>query len=167
MICREWQKISWCRELSAVVGGSSLQTRTCPALQRIVGEFSDRMAWFLRLGGFPEEDAHSAAITVMEPTLTALSPWYASLAPALKQKYLVAARSKVWAGRLVLLRVDRSPGRFVVLCCELWKLLQGGTFLQNSRYRTLDVPSASEDIVYTRLVGGGGSFMDAVAGAAG
>ena len=61
---------------------------------------------------------------VMEPTLAALSPWYASLAPALKQKYLIA----------VLLRVDRSPGRIVAVCCELWKLPQSGTFLQNSRY---------------------------------
>ena len=105
-----------------MVGGSSLQNSTYPALQRIVGEFSDRMTRFLRLGGFPEEDAQSAVKEVMEPTLSALSPWCASLAPALKQKYLIAARSKVWAGRLVLLRVDRSPGRIVVLCCELWKL---------------------------------------------
>ena len=38
-------------------------------------------------------------------------------APVLKQCELVAARKKVWEAGVQL---DRSPGRVVVLCRELW-----------------------------------------------
>ena len=70
MIYREWQGIVWCRKLAAVVGGASLQVRTYPSLQRIVGEFSDRVVRFLRLGGFPEEDAKASASAVIKTALT-------------------------------------------------------------------------------------------------
>ena len=110
------------------------------------------MMRFLRSGGFPEEEAQLAAEAVLETTLRTLSPWYHSLAPVLKQKDLIAARSKVWAGGLVLVRVDRSPGRVVVLCRELWDSLQKAAFVQNFRYRTVDVPPSSDDVFYARQV---------------
>ena len=124
--------------------------------------FSDSVVRFLRLGGFPEEDAKAFAAAVMQTVLTTFSPWYGSLAPALKQKKLIAARSKVWAGGLVLVRVDCSPGRLVVLCCELWKMLQDATFVQNSRYSTVDLPPAAFDVTYAKRVR---ESLETVAGA--
>ena len=83
----------------------------------------------------------------------------------LKQKTLVAARSKVWAGGLALVRVDRSPGRVMVMCRELWKRLQEAAFLQNSRYRYSNLPPASNEVEYAHRVRE--SFLAAVAGAGG
>ena len=57
-----------------MVGDSSLQNRTYPAAQRIVDEITDRVARFLRHGGFPEEDAQNAVKAAMERNLAALSP---------------------------------------------------------------------------------------------
>ena len=49
-----------------------------------------------------------------------LGPWVNSLSPLLMQKELIKARSRVCAAGFILVRVDRSPGRVMVVCRELW-----------------------------------------------
>ena len=162
-ISREWQKVPWCRKLLSVVSSSSLQCRTYPSLQRIVMEFHDRLVRFLKLAGFPEYQAKEAAASVEGPTTRALTPWFMSLPALVRQKELLAARKLVWRGGLLLVRVDRSPGRIMVLCRELWSSVQDQVFLQSPRYETVGLPLASADVFYARQVRE--SFLAAVAGA--
>ena len=164
VICRSWQQLTCCEQLWQVAGAASLQCRTYPSLQRIAEQFEERLVRFLRRAGFPEERARSAAAAVGQPTLRTLGPWMASLAPVLKQRELVAARKKVWEAGLLLVRVDRSPGRVVVLCRELWNFIQNATFLESSRYLLADVPSSTGDPLYGRHVRE--AFLAAVDGAA-
>jgi hypothetical protein len=162
-ICRNWQQLGCCERLRQVAGAASLQCRTYPSLRRIAELFEERAVRFLRRAGFPEERAQKAAAAVLEPTLRTLRPWMDSLAPLLKQRELIAARSMVWEAGMVLVRVDRSPGRVVVLCRELWARIQDSVFLECSRYCHVDVPSASDDPLYARRMRE--SFLAAVNGA--
>ena len=77
------------------------------------------------------------------PTTRALTPWFMSLPALVRQKELLAARKLVWRGGLLLVRVDRSPGRIMVLCRELWSSVQDQVFLQSPRYETVGPPLAS------------------------
>ena len=51
----------------------------------------------------------------------------------------------MWAGGMVLLKFDRSPGRVIVACRELFGILHNATFLENPRYVALDLVPSTED----------------------
>ena len=101
----------------------------------------------------------------MEAALTSvvvklLEPWVNSLPPLLMQKELIKARSQVWAARFILVRVDRSPGRVMVICRELWAKLQQNTFLENLRYQPTGVRPSADDTNYAESLRE--SFLNAV-----
>ena len=163
VITRGWQHLACCARLREVAGAASLQCRTYPSLQRISKQFQERVERFLRRAGFPEGRAQRAAAAVLEPTVRTLGPWLDSVAPVLKQRELLAAREKIWEVGMVIVRVDRSPGRVVVLCRELWVSTQNSVFLESPRYHHLSVPSASDDPLYASRMRE--SFLAAVDGA--
>lgn len=163
-ICRSWKDLAWCKRLFSVAGSSSLQCRTYPSLQRIVAEFRNRGLRFFKDAGYPEAQAEEAAASIAELSSRVLEPWLTALPPVFKQKELRAARQEVWRGGLVIVRIDRSPGRVVVMCRELWKALQGQAFLQNPRYVLTDLPLSADDVSYPRTLRD--SFCAAVAGSA-
>ena len=135
-----------------MAASSSLQCRTYPSLQRIVGEFRCRVIRFLKLAGFPETQAEEAAASIAELTERSLEPWLASLQPVFKQKELRVARSDVWRGGLVIVRVDHSTGRILVMCHELWSYLQDQAFLENIRYVQVDLQLSADDETYSRTI---------------
>ena len=66
-------------------------------------------------------------------------------------------------GVMVLVRVNRSPGRAVMLCRELWSPIQNSVFLESPRYIHVDVPPACDDPCYACRMRE--SFLAAVDGA--
>jgi len=162
VIARTWSDIACCRVLTAVAGTASLQCRTFPSLKRIVDVFALRLQKYLRLAGFSSEDASTAVDAVRSASVPVLKPWLHSLAPVFKQKSLIAARAQIWAGGMVVVRLDRNPGRVIVICRKLWSDLQNTVFLQNPRYVRLDSPAAVDDVGYGRRMRE--SFLAAVPG---
>ena len=66
----------------------------------------------------------------------------------MQQGVLVRARRQVWDGGMVFVRIDRNPGRLVVMCRELWIHIQKATFLHNDRYVAVNAAPSVDDTKY-------------------
>ena len=163
VVSRTWDTIPCCRQLSELVGGASLQCRTFPSLERICEQFGDRVTRYLRAAGFSEEEANQALSPILRTTRRVLAPWLQSLPHVMQQGALLSARRAVWAGGLLMVKVDRNPGRVMVVCRELWKRLQNEAYLSNGRYHRLELPPSDEDTQFAE--GLRESFKTAVPGA--
>ena len=144
VVMRSWEALPCCATLAAVAKSSSLQCRTYPALQQITQSFGERARRYLREAGFNKDVTGEVEAALTSVVVRILGPWVNSLPPLLMQKDLIKARSRVWAAGFILVRVDRSPGRVMVVCRELWAKLQQNTFLENPRYHTGIRPSADD-----------------------
>ena len=60
--------------------------------------------------------------------------WATSLPRMLFQGDLRAAVLPVWRRGLLVVRIDRSPGRVAIMCREAWRYLQDKTFFASPRY---------------------------------
>ena len=85
-----------------------------------------------------------------------------SVSLVMQQKELVKGRRDIWAGGMILLKVDRSPGRVIVACREVFGILQKATFLENQRYAALDLVPSAEDDSFAQTIRA--SFKEAVPG---
>ena len=88
--------------------------------------------------------------------------WIRTLPAHAQQSHLVQARRQLWRHGIIAARVDRNPGRLVVLCRELWAQLQRSTFLNNERYSLLRTVPSHDDVDYAKNVRE--SFLATVAG---
>ena len=162
VVTRAWDTVPCCQTLKKVAGGCSLQCRTYPGLDAICERFADRTLRFMQMGGFSDDDASLAQSSIAETTRKILTPWLMSLSPVMQQKELVKGRRDIWAGGMVLLKVDRSPGRVIVACREVFGILQKATFLENQRYAALDLVPSAEDDSFAQTIRA--SFKEAVPG---
>ena len=109
-----------CSELLNLGGiEASFQCRTYPTLQRICDVFNDRVRRFLTLAGFAEEYIDVAQQAIVNSVRRHLQPFMANLPPIMQQSCLIRARRQIWNGGMILIRVDRNPGRLVAVCREL------------------------------------------------
>ena len=103
-----------CRDLSLVP--------CCARLWRLAGEqFAERLEKYLKQAGFKAAEVAMVKAEVVRVTLQKFQPWMQALPAMMKQRQHREARRHVWKSGMVLIRVDRSPGRVVVMCVELWK----------------------------------------------
>ena len=86
------------------------------------------------------------------------------LPSTLRQRDLARIRQKVWDGGVVLVKIDRNPGRLIAVCRELWMMLQNKTFLQNDRYVPVNAIPSIDDSGYVEAVRD--SFLSFVPGSA-
>ena len=163
VITREWSTIPCAALLRAFGANSSFQCRTYPSWQRICEDFSFRVKRFLRCAGYNDESMDVAHRSVIEEAARLLIPWLVTLPAIMQQDRLLKARRQLWAHGLVVARMDRNPGRIVVMCRELWLQLQKSTFLENKRYAPADFPP-DDDPDYASDARK--SFLAAVPGAA-
>lgn len=153
VITREWQALPCCRELAAIVGTASLQCRTYPSLDAILEEYGERVQKYLKMAGFPKDDAAAAWAAVSVSSLPVIKTWYDALPAMMRQSALVTARHRLWGCGLVMARIDRSPGRVLVMCVDAWRALQNATFLHNPRYRpALHTVPCDDDPLYAARV---------------
>ena len=80
----------------------------------------------------------------------------------MQQERLLQARRQLWSQGLVVARIDRNPGRVLVMCRALWLELQHTTFLDNDRYELTPLPPSADDADYVTTTRD--SFSVAVAG---
>ena len=83
-----------------------------------------------------EDVVHSITMAVGHE----MEQWLRTLQKLFFRPNLFRARSPIWAAGMVLVKIDRNPGRVVLMCKEAWMNLQLSTFLLSPRYR--QVPTA-------------------------
>ena len=70
----------------------------------------------------------------------------------MQQKDLVRIRQRIWKSGMVFARIDRNPGRMVIMCRDLWADTQNTTFLQNDRYVAVGAMPSIDDSEYANNV---------------
>ena len=75
--------------------------------------------------------------------------YWSSLQPQMLDTNIKQAAASIQRAGFILVRIDRNPGRIVVVCPFLWISLQRSTFLQNDRYSSMDCCSSSDDPHYS------------------
>jgi hypothetical protein len=161
LITRKWWMLPCCRELADMARTFSLQQRTYPPLQEILKVFQQRLKRFLRdccvgVGNVP---------LLISPVMAAVEPrlrqWLATLPPLLQRSTLRRVRKRFWQRGLVMVRIDRNPGRLILLCKEGWVHLQQQAFLASPRY--VQLPGWANSQQYCDAVTA--TFASAVPGA--
>ena len=164
IITRAWDMLPCCAALAEFGSTASFQCRTFPMVERICDAFSGRVRRLLRMAGFTDEYLELATSCISVSTQQLLAPWLASLPAIMQQKDLLRIRQQIWKSGMVFARIDRNPGRMVILCRDLWIDMQKTTFLQNERYVAVDTMPSKDDSEYAVNVRE--SFLSFVPGAA-
>ena len=142
LISRSWQDIPACRALKLLCGGASLSQRTYGSTEVFCDSVKKQAIRLLRSAGMEKDDAEGAAYRYSCTFKLLMQQWMKSLPPILFQQNIRKALQAVHRAGLMFVRIDRSPGRVVVMCREAWLHLQRTAFLHSYRYATLD---ATED----------------------
>ena len=150
-ITRFWAALPFCTDL-ARFGDVSFQCRTFASLDHVCTEFGKLVKRFLQTAGFADEHLEEALQSIVASAKRLLGPWLSTLPPYMIQDYLLRARRRLWSHGMVASRVDRNPGRLVVLCRELWLELQHITFLRNERYALLSWRPSNDDPDYANVI---------------
>ena len=136
-ISRSWHEVPACAALYRLCGSVSLSQRAYPDAD-ILRESAERQALrLLRAAGMEKENAEGVAARYSCIFKHLLQHWMATLPPMLLQANIRRALRAVHRAGLLFVRIDRSPGRVVVMCREAWLHLQRAAFLQSPRYTIL------------------------------
>ena len=95
-----------------------------------------------------EEHLDLALQNIMDCARRLLQPWMDTLSPIMQQQKLLSLRRQIWSNGMILARIDRNPGRLVVMCRDLWTELQTSTFVRNDRYCIVDLTPSADDSGY-------------------
>ena len=162
VITRSWASLPCCAEMAKFGNNVSFQCRTFSSVDRICDEFGHRVERFLKAAGFAEEHLHHAQQCITSLARRLLEPWLQTLPTYMQHSSLIAARRRLWSHGMVAVRVDRNPGRLVVMCRDLWFNIQQAVFLRNARYVLLPTAPSDEDPEYANDVRE--AFLSAVVG---
>ena len=122
--------------------------RTFPTARQVADVMRQRMRSWLILCGFDEDTADTAAGRFSATVFEELTKWFASLSPMLVRSNIMEQRKCINAHGLVLVRIDRNPGRVVGMCIEAWKQLNATVFTSSPRYLATDLLLACDDDEY-------------------
>ena len=92
---------------------------------------------FKAAGSDSERSEQPAADVLMHASML-LKRWFDSIPDNIKLQPLQRALCRIHAAGLLLVPIDRNPGRLVCMCVEAWRALQQSTFLRAPRYKTPD-----------------------------
>ena len=138
LICRSWQDIPACRALNHLCGNAPLSQRSYGSIEKFSQSVKRQAMRLLRSAGMEKDDAEDAASRYSCIFEQLIQQWMESLPPMLFQQNVRKALRAVHRAGLLFVRIDRSPGRVVVLCREAWLHLQQTAFLRSHRYSMLD-----------------------------
>ena len=137
---RDWGKLPPCHELFQLVGSRSLSYRLYLPLPCVLADIQRQVCNKLRMCGMPKDDADAAAdrycIAIKQP----LEQFWNSLPPFLLLDNVKLALRAVRRARMVFVRIDRNPGRVILMCQELWNQLQRQIFVSCPRYSPSQQP---------------------------
>ena len=150
VLTRDWERLPACGELRRLVGARCMAQRTYPRVDHVVGTVQARITQYLVACGYATDLAQREASTVTGVFRGRLATWLGSLPPYLQQSRVRAALQPMWAAGLVAVRIDRNPGRVVVMCVEAWKRLNAQCFTECPRYQHTRRVPATDDADYAK-----------------
>ena len=144
VLTRRWDQLPPCGALHALVGEQCLAQRTYPTARCVCSTMESRVVRFLTACGFNTEQAKEHATTVLAAFYPRLESWVRGLPGYLRQKAIRSAVQWMWQAGLVAVRIDRNPGRVIVLCREAWLRINRECFLESPRYGLAALPPAAD-----------------------
>ena len=145
LCARNWSEVQPCRPLASIVGERCLTYRIFPSLSSVLTKLSNQVRKVLLSSGLPRDQAKELAQVFSVSCKPLLQGHWNELPPWLKSGRLKAALQSVHRSGLVFIRIDRNPGRLVVMCSALWVKLQQKVFLQCNRYEDTSLNTSNED----------------------
>ena len=142
---RQWSILPPCKVLSDLVGTSSLAYRTFPSTEVVVIKVRHQAVQKLQQSGMPKDAADQAADVLAQTLQPALERYWATLPKQTILSNLKEAAIPIYNAGFMFVRIDRNPGRLILLCPSLWFSLQKSTFLQSPRYRRTTMVSSADD----------------------
>ena len=136
-ITRAWHEVPSCGALFRLCGNASLSQRTYPDPE-VLRESTKRQALrLLRAAGMEKDNAEDVADRFSSSCKQLLQQWMTTLPPMLLQANMRKALRPVHRAGFLFVRIDRSPGRIVLMCREAWLHLQRTAFMESPRYNIL------------------------------
>jgi hypothetical protein len=124
--------------------------RTFPTARHICSTVEGRMVRFFKDCGFNGDVAKGHATAVLAGFYPLLEDWLRRLPGYLRQREIRGAVQRMWQAGLVAVRIDRNPGRVIVLCREAWLRIHQECFLNSPRYGHTALLPAAEDPDYAK-----------------
>ena len=134
LVTRDWQAAPCCGVLSALCGYESLAQRTYPSLPSLLKTTTERVSRVLRQAGCPQDVRDVLTSAVLARFSDRLRRWLSTVPPFLLRGNIYRAMRPVHAAGCLFVRVDRSPGRVILLCSEAWLALHLPVFVCSTRY---------------------------------
>ena len=145
LIVRNWGELSVCAPLFNLCGSSSLSQRTYPNVSVIADSVRTQTTRLLRAAGMEQEEAKEAALRYFEYFTHPMQKWMDSLPPMLMQNNIRTALRSIHNAGYLFVKIDRSPGRVMLMCRHAWLFLQQSAFLQSPRYTLLESAETDEN----------------------
>lgn len=153
-IVRKWQEVSACSRLSSMFGNDTLQQRSIPDVDEVWESMKSQIRSLLIASGFGEESGHGMgadeSVEIVRKMMTKrIDRWRNEVPSHLQQRNIRLAILPVWKSGMVFVRLDRNPGRVVLMCIEAWRTLNSTVF-SHARYQMLTVPSFTNDAEWAK-----------------
>ena len=150
---RKWHELPLCSGLFQVVGNRCMSYRVYPRLETVCGEIEHRVMANLRLGGMDKELACDMSSRFVKSAIPSMQEFWKSLGPHLHLDFVKSRLRTIRKAGFTFVRIDRNPGRVILVCNALWLSIQRKVFLQNVRYNAANVLLSSDDEEYiTRTI---------------
>ena len=134
LITRDWQSVPCAAPLASVCGEQSLAQRTYPGVHFLLKTTEDRVRRVLRAAGYPTDSLEEVSRGVLRRFSSGVTHWLRGLPPYLVRSHIRRGLRPVHSAGFLFVRIDRSPGRVMLLCREAWLALQRLAFLLSPRY---------------------------------
>ena len=148
LITRHWQSVPCALSLASFCGEASLAQRTYPGVNALMKVTEERVRKVLRGAGYHKDIVEGVSREVVGRFDAGVRAWLHNLPPYLIRSHLRRGLRPVHAAGFVFVRVDRSPGRVILVCREAWLALQRKTFLLSPRYSP--VPGVVDDETFVQ-----------------
>ena len=125
-----------------------MSQRTYPTAEHVAEIMRERFKHWLRLCGFDADVSEVAAVRFSTIVQSEITQWFATLPAMLIRNSLVQHGNRIDNHGLVLVRIDRNPGRVMAMCVEAWKQLNAAVFTASPRYLHTNSPLACNDENY-------------------
>ena len=151
VLTRSWDQLPPCNALHQLVGLQCLAQRTYPTAQYVCSMLEGRVVRFLTACGFDTELAEEHATRVLAAFYPHLERWLCGLPGYLQQRAIRSAVRRMWRAGLVAVRIDRNPGRVIVLCKEAWLRINKTCFMESPRYNVTALAPAADTPDFAKI----------------
>jgi hypothetical protein len=147
-VWRRWQDFPECSHLAGMFGEDTLQQRTIPDVDDVWERVLPQVRKLLIAAGFANGGTGisvDAGIAMVSGLMEShLEKWRHEGPRHLIQRDVSIAARPVWKAGLVFVRLDRNPGRVVIMCVEAWRKLNALVF-SHERYQLHPEQPSNDD----------------------